>query len=335
MVLAPGQQVPAELGRVARRRERLGALARLALAAGEVEVGPELARLPLVPIGEQHEAVRLEQVTQVDVRKQATVRRVTCALEGVQLMRGDRVDGRDLVDHEDATAGPRDANELGDHELRPRNVVESAERPRQVERRRLERELRRVALDELDVRRALRTPAALLEQLGNEVDRDHLANVARKRERKRAGAAAGVERALLTTRRGEPHDLRLELRRARVLQRGDPVSRPRESLLCGVLHSRAPPPSWRSYRRPAPPRSRPGDGRPRAPGGGRARRRAAGARRDPPRSPARSRRAGPTPRHTRTPRVPTARWRGGRRGPDADRRRGLPPPTAPTGSPRP
>src|SRR5712691_2741820 len=73
--LSAAQDVPAVLGRVDRRSQRAGALTRLALAAGEVEVGLELARVALELPPHELERVRLEQVAQVDVGQAARVRR--------------------------------------------------------------------------------------------------------------------------------------------------------------------------------------------------------------------------------------------------------------------
>src|SRR5207244_6144979 len=85
--LRPPQQVPAELGRVVRRRQRLCLLSLLALAAGEVEIGLELALLAHKLRLEQHEVVRLEQLAEVDIGERPCVRRVAGPLEGVQLAR--------------------------------------------------------------------------------------------------------------------------------------------------------------------------------------------------------------------------------------------------------
>src|SRR5207247_752486 len=117
------EHVPAHLGGVAPRGERPRAVALLALAAGEVEVALELARLACDLRAPEHEAVRVEERAEVDVGEDACRRRVACALEAVQLERDERVDRSDLVDDEQRPAGPADAHELREHELGPRDVV--------------------------------------------------------------------------------------------------------------------------------------------------------------------------------------------------------------------
>src|SRR5947207_2815073 len=96
------------------------------------------------------EPVRLEEMTEIDVRQQAGVRRVPCAFEAIDLERGERVDGRDLILDHDRAAQPRDADELRDDELGPRDVVQRAPRHGEVEREGLERQRRRVGFHERD-----------------------------------------------------------------------------------------------------------------------------------------------------------------------------------------
>ena len=81
--------------------------------------------------------------------------------------------------------------------------MQRAERPGEVERDVVEREARRVALDEGDVVERGRALAREREQLGHAVDADDLAHERRERERERAGAGADVERALVAAREDE------------------------------------------------------------------------------------------------------------------------------------
>ena len=131
------------------RREAERRLPSLALAAREIEVGTELPALLVLARAEQDEAVRLEELAEVDLGQQAGVARVTGPLEAVDRVRLERVDRRELVDHEHPAARAGDAGELGDHELRPPHVMERPERAGEVERGSVERQARRVALDEL------------------------------------------------------------------------------------------------------------------------------------------------------------------------------------------
>ena len=97
--------------------------------------------------------------------------------------------------------GCGDASELGNGRLRMRDVMERAPRAGEIERAGLERKLRRIPLDERDVVR--RPFARPLEQLGDDVDADDLADERRQRECKRARAGPAVERALVSTRSHE------------------------------------------------------------------------------------------------------------------------------------
>ena len=79
--------------------------------------------------------------------------RVARALEAVEGERLERVGGRDLVDDEHTAARPRHARQLGDDELRARDVVQRAHRRGKVERGvRGNGSTVAVPLDELDVR---------------------------------------------------------------------------------------------------------------------------------------------------------------------------------------
>ena len=103
-----------------------------------------------------------------------------------------------------------------------RDVVERPQRPGEVERSVLEREILRVALDERDVVEGT-ARARVFEQLGDAVDADDLAHERRERERERAGSGADVECALVAAREHErAHDVG-ELAGARVLPCRDPV----------------------------------------------------------------------------------------------------------------
>jgi hypothetical protein len=75
--------------------------------------------------------------------------------------------------------------------------VQRPQRPSEIEGPVVERELRRVALDEADVREPLCPLASLLEQLGNEVDPHDLADMRRQREGERSRAGARVKRSLI------------------------------------------------------------------------------------------------------------------------------------------
>ena len=145
-------------------------------------------------------------------------------------------------------------------------MVQRAQRPGEVERAGSNGRLRRVALDEADVRElsARRRPCSSSSGTRSTATTSRTCGASAK-----ASAPAPLPES--STRSSPPArrsaDLLLELRGARVLQRGDPLSRLREPLPRGVVHSRAPPPWSRSYRRPAPPRSRRAGGRSPGPGG--------------------------------------------------------------------
>jgi hypothetical protein len=105
-------------------------------------------------------------------------------------------------------------------------VVQHARGGDHVEGGAVERERRRVALDELDVHgRAL---ATLGEEFGNEVDADDLAHERRQRNRERAGPGADVEGPFLTGQREQIGDALARLRRAAILLRSDERGRLRE-----------------------------------------------------------------------------------------------------------
>src|SRR5947208_2645316 len=116
-----------------------------ALAAGEVEVGIEIPVLRRAPLAQEGEAIRFEEAAQILVGKEPLVAGVACALEAVDSERVERVDRSELVDDEHAPARPGDACELRDDELRAVHVVQRPERPDEIERPVLERQLRRVA----------------------------------------------------------------------------------------------------------------------------------------------------------------------------------------------
>src|SRR5262249_48610009 len=80
------------------RCERAGEIAVLALAAGEVEVALEVALLDDGLGAAQDEPVRVEEAAEIDVGEDPGRRRVARLLEAVQLDRGERVDGSELVD---------------------------------------------------------------------------------------------------------------------------------------------------------------------------------------------------------------------------------------------
>ena len=101
-----------------------------------------------------------------------------------------RIDRRELVDHEQPAAGPRRARHLRENELGPRDVVQHGALADQVERAGLDVEVRDVSLPELDVRKAIaRVFAATVEQLGDEIDADHFADA----RRERVGEVVGID----------------------------------------------------------------------------------------------------------------------------------------------
>jgi hypothetical protein len=214
-------------------------LPRLPLAAREIEIRVELARLALELRAQQHEAIRLEQLPEIDVRQCARVRRIPRALEPVQLEGRERVVRRDLVDDENQAAGPRDAGELRDRQLRPLDVVKGPQRAAEIEGSALELEPRDVPLDEGRVRRGIRTRA--LEQLRHQVDTDDLADERGQRVGERTGARARIEGAFVPAEGDELADADGELAGAPLLLGGDPVSRCREPSARCVVRNRAPP----------------------------------------------------------------------------------------------
>ena len=122
--------------------------------------------------------------------------------------------GCDLIVDEHAAARSSHARQLGDRRLGVRDVVQRPPRAGEVERAGLERQLGRVALDERDVRRCV--AAGSLQQLGDDVDADDLADERRQRERERSRARAAVDRTLVPGRSDEPPKLlahRLDLTR--------------------------------------------------------------------------------------------------------------------------
>ena len=80
--------------------------------------------------------------------------RVAQPLEAIHLETQERIDRAELIGDEDLAAGPRDARELRDGELRAAHMVEDAMAADEVELRVAEGKARDVALVEADVRRA-------------------------------------------------------------------------------------------------------------------------------------------------------------------------------------
>src|SRR5256885_15151952 len=103
-------------------------VALVARAVRGVEVRVQSPPLVVVAVTDEHEPIRLEELPQVDLRKNAGVTRVARALEAVEGKPGERVGRSDLVDDEDTAARTRDAHELGEDELRPRDVMKRPER---------------------------------------------------------------------------------------------------------------------------------------------------------------------------------------------------------------
>ena len=103
------------------------------MAAGQIEV---ILEIPLLghDLGvTEHEAVRVEEASEVDVGEDARHRGVAGALEAVQLDRRQRIPGRQLIDDEHRAAGLEHPVHLGEHELRPGDVVERPRRAHEVE----------------------------------------------------------------------------------------------------------------------------------------------------------------------------------------------------------
>ena len=76
------------------------------------------------------------------------MRRIARALEAVELDRVQRIDRRQLVDHEQASARPGGSRHLREHDLGPRDVVEHGALADEVERAGLDVEVGDVSLDE-------------------------------------------------------------------------------------------------------------------------------------------------------------------------------------------
>ena len=146
--LTPLQQVPAELGRVARRRERSRPLARLALAAREVEIGVQLARLALVLVRRStrpFDSNRPRKSTSASTRVCDGSRARSNTFSSIAAIGSI---GAIWSTTSTRPPRPRHARELGDHELRPRRrgAASAASRPgrtRPLERRASSRRPRR------------------------------------------------------------------------------------------------------------------------------------------------------------------------------------------------
>ena len=187
-----------------------------------------------ISFASDHEVVGVEVAADVRVGEQPRVRRVARALEAVELEAPRRVDVAELVGEQDPPAGPGDARDLGHDELRPADVVEHAQAADEVEVPVRERKRLRVSQHErAPVRRVLARGGR--EVLLGGVDADDLADERRERVGERAGAAADVERALVTAERREQGlDPGLELGVALGLERAavlDPVGHPTTSLV--------------------------------------------------------------------------------------------------------
>src|SRR5262249_55416388 len=99
----------------------------------------------------------------------------------------------------------------------------------------LERQRGRLGLEKLDV--LGRPLAAFVEQLGHEVDTDHLADERRQRDRQCPGTGADVERPLLPGQRQQGAQPLARLRGAPVLGLRDERGRLGEALACGIRHT--------------------------------------------------------------------------------------------------
>ena len=179
-------------------------------------------------LAEQCEFVRREELPQLPVGEQTRVRGIACSLEFVE--RGGRrgVVRRELVDDEDAAAGPRHPRELGDDALGLRDVMERAVRAREVEGAVGKRQRCPVSLEKLGVRHGPRPRE--LEQLGHGVQPDDLAHEWGEGERERARAGADVESALVSAQLDEVAHLLREPLRAGVLVRRDALRRAGEAV---------------------------------------------------------------------------------------------------------
>ena len=205
----------------------LDALGVIALAACEPKVVVELAPVRLEARSHQDEPVRLEELPEIDVGKRARVRGIARALEAVQRERLQRVGRRDLIVDEDAPSGSRDARKLGEGALWVRDVVQRPARAREVEGAGVERQIRRVPLDERRIRRCVRPRP--LEQLRDDVHTDDLTDERRQCERERPGTGAHVEGTLIAVRQHEGLELLAHHLHLLLCVFGDKVSRRAET----------------------------------------------------------------------------------------------------------
>src|SRR5262249_33555544 len=127
------------------RSETYSLLTCLSDAVCEIEVRAELPPFSIPPRADELKPVRLEEMAEVGVGQRARVAGVPGLREGVDGERLERIVGPELVDHEHVAAGSRHARELREHELGASDVVERPQRPGEVERRILERQLGAVA----------------------------------------------------------------------------------------------------------------------------------------------------------------------------------------------
>ena len=117
-------------------------------------------------------------------------------------------------------------------------MVQRAHAPGEVELTEVGWQFGDVALDERDVRKFTGSLTGLVEQLGDEVDADHLGDDRRERERERAGPGAGIQGALLATGLHEAGDALCEVGTACLLELGQPTGLGRKSVAqsLGVSH---------------------------------------------------------------------------------------------------
>jgi hypothetical protein len=144
---------------------------------------------------QQNELVRIEEAAEVGVGKRPRMRGIARAFKAVEVERGERIGRRDLVVDKNPPAGRSHARKLRDRTLRARDVMQGPARTREVEGPRLERQGRHVALDKGHVFRC--ALARTLQQLGDDVNADHVAHQRREGERERSGARPGIEGVLL------------------------------------------------------------------------------------------------------------------------------------------
>lgn len=108
-------------------------LARVPLAAGQVEIRVELTVLAQDFRPVQVQPIRSEQPAEIGVRQRARVRGIASPFEAVELPGALRVGRRDLVDHEHPASPPRHPRQLRNDQLGSVHVMQGARAGDQVE----------------------------------------------------------------------------------------------------------------------------------------------------------------------------------------------------------